>query len=214
MRATRYLATALTLAVALGACEEPTAPLAESASGVDELDAAIAAASTTDGDGAGSRTAATSDGTASRERRGGGSGGHALFQRLAAEIPGFGGLYRAGRCQVVVVLTDLAEAEHAVRVVHAALQPLVARTCQDALVVRAAEGEFTYGELQRFLWNAQPLLRARGVLGLKVDYARNRLVVLVSSREVQARVLEALAELGIPADAVVFQGGSGGDGRG
>jgi hypothetical protein len=140
-------------------------------------------------------------------------GGSALFDRLAAEIPGFGGLYRTERCAVNIVLTDYSQAEHAVRVVKAAIDPLVARSCPDGIRAHPVEGQFTYIELQRWLHAARPLLDIRGVNGVQVNYAQNRLVVLVSSHAVVAAVKEALARLGIPEAAVVFQGGGAPGGR-
>lgn len=129
-----------------------------------------------------------------------------LFDRLAAEIPSFGGAYRVRHCAVVVVLTDGADADHAIRVVKAAVEPLVERTCPGGIRVEVARGQFTYLELQRWLHAGQALLRIDGVYGITVSYQLNRLVVTVASREIVRRVLAVLPELGIPQEAVTFRG--------
>jgi hypothetical protein len=135
--------------------------------------------------------------------------GTSLFDELAEEIRGFGGLYRTGPCAVAVVLTDMSQADHAVQVVHAALAPLVAHPCPPGGVqVSAVQGQFTYLQLKAFLRASQPLLRIRGVLGTSIDYQLNRLVISVAARTVVPTVLEALPGLRIPAEAVVFKPGT------
>lgn len=146
--------------------------------------------------------------SAAAEGRGEGGGG-SLFDELASEIAGFGGLYRDGPCSVVVVLTDMTEEKHALQVVHATLAPLVAKPCPGGVQVSAEQGEFTYLELQGFLAASRPLLEIDGVRGVRVDYQLNRLVVAVVSRRVAQSVLEALPGLGIPASAVAFETGGG-----
>jgi hypothetical protein len=141
-----------------------------------------------------------------RTERGG--GGSILFDRLAKEIPGFGGLYRNDRCSITVVLTDMSQAERALRIVKAAIETLVGRACPNGVRVQAVQGKFTYLQLQRFLAAARELLQIRGVLGTHIDYQLNRLVITVANREVAAAVLEALPRVGIPAEAVAFKLGS------
>jgi hypothetical protein len=135
--------------------------------------------------------------------------GTSLFDRLANEIKSFGGLYRNGHCAVAVVLTDMTEADHAIRVVKAALEPL--RACPDGVRVHPVAGNFTYVELQRFNSSAQELLRIDGVRAIQINYQLNKLVVTVSSREVAQKVLAALPALNIPKEAISFQitGGRG-----
>ena len=139
-----------------------------------------------------------------------GSGGNSLFDRLAGEIAGFGGLYRNGPCAVAVVLTDMSEADHAIRVVKAALEQLTA--CGEELRVHPVPGDFTYVELVRYHIAARELLRIDGVRGAKIDYQLNRLVIFVASRRVAQQVIAALPELGIPLKVVVFQAGGRGPG--
>jgi hypothetical protein len=183
---------ALAIALMMAACGE-TSPLGPDAVAVDaELSALITSASAE---------------THGSETRGG--AGSNLFDRLAAEIPGFGGLYRNGPCAVAVVLTDMSQADHAKRVVDRAIAPLVRRSCPDGIRVHPVEGQFTYIELQRWLAASRPLLEIRGVNGVAVNYQLNRLVISVAAHAVVPVVLEALERLGIPERAVVFEGGGG-----
>lgn len=135
-------------------------------------------------------------------------GGAPLFERLAGAIPGFGGLYRTARCTVAVVLTDGADVTEALRIVHEALAPLVARTCGADFSVAAVRGQFTYIELRRYLLASRPLLNIDGVLGAFIHIRRNRLAMLVTDRGAAAAVVRALPRVDIPRDAVVFVRGA------
>lgn len=141
------------------------------------------------------------------------SGGIPLFDRLAAEIRGFGGLFRMGRCNIGLVLTHLEEQDHAVRAVHAALAPIMGRACQDGINVQVQKGEFSYVELMGWLGAAQRLLEIRGVNGVAVDFSKNRLVVAVSDRNAASAVLAAAPGLGIPPVAISFVASSATGGR-
>jgi hypothetical protein len=192
----RVLATALLLATGVAACS--SSDVTDPAPGGeydDELAAVLAAAEAT----------VSAD---SRDRR----PRHPVFDELAAEIPGFGGFYRAARCVVVVALTEEGDPQHAVRVVSAALEPMAKRSCPDGLTVETAPGQFTYIQLQRILAAAQDLLNIRGVVGMKLDYKANKVVILVASRDTVDRVLAALPRVGVPEEAVAFRPGRS-DGR-
>jgi hypothetical protein len=194
MTHSRYLAGILTLALSTTACDvaETLSPDTDAGNGGDAIEAVLATASSVD------------------PNRGGGSNG-SLFDRLAAEIPGFGGLYRTGECAVAVVLTDMAQAEHAIRTVKKALEPL--RGCPNGVRVEAVRGQYTYLELQRFFEAAnRELLQVDGVVSIHVDYQKNKLVITIRAREFAAKVMEAVARLDIPADAVALEVG-GGSGR-
>jgi hypothetical protein len=207
----RCLILTLLLAIATVACEtsNPLAPASESFS-ADPLASVFSVAS--GGDPV--LTSATGDpvpvpGTITRADPSPRGNGGSLWERLAKEIPGFGGLYRNGHCAVAVVLVDMSEAEHAIRVVHAVIEPLVVAGCPAGIRVEAVRGQFTYIELNRYHAAARELLHIRGVLGSHIDYKQNRLIIAVRSREVALEVLEALPRVGIPAEAVMFEVGDG-----
>ena len=130
-------------------------------------------------------------------------GGNSLFDRLAHEIPGFGGLYRNGVCAVAVVLTDMSQAELAIEKVKQALEPLAA--CPDGIRVHPVEGQFTYEQLTRWHRIAQPVLRIDGVRALTINYQQNRIVVHVASRSVAQKVIEVLQTLDVALAAFTFQ---------
>lgn len=127
-----------------------------------------------------------------------------LFAQLAAEIPGFGGLYRQARCTVVVVLTDPSQEVHAKEVVSLTLRRVMSAACE-GITVTVALGDFTYVHLVRMLAAARPLHQMRGVLGTHIDFWQNRLVVVLASADVIPNVQRALARLGIPESAVLFK---------
>jgi hypothetical protein len=186
----RLLGTMLVLAVATTACDSDPLALDTSEQLADELAAALVAES-------GSNDL--------RGDRDGADRSNSLFERLAAAIPGFGGLYRMAPCVVAVVLTDDADVQEAVRIVHAAIEPLVARTCPDGIRVEPVRGQYTYVELRRFLLASRPLNAIPGVGGAHISFQQNRLVIVVASRRVARVVLHALPRVGIPEEAVLFQ---------
>ena len=145
--------------------------------------------------------------SASADPRSTTQGGNSLFDRLAAEIPAFGGLYRTDVCSVAVVLTDDTGQGAAVELVKAALNDIAGRSCPSGFRVQAVRGQFTYLELNRWLGASDRLLNIRGVTAVHVDYQKNRLVVTITGRSVAAEVLAALPALGIPAEAVAFEFG-------
>ena len=130
-------------------------------------------------------------------------GGNSLFDRLAEEIPGFGGLYRNGVCSVAVVLTDMSKAELAIEKVKQALEPLV--RCTDGIRVHPVEGQYTYEQLTRWHRIAQPVLRIDGVRAMTINYQQNRIVVHVAARSVAQKVIEVLQTLDVALAAFVFQ---------
>lgn len=183
MTRSRYLGMVLLLALGATACDSERVSSPQLSESSDDAIAALLASTEAEAITAG-------------------RAGNNLFDRLANAIPGFGGLYRDGRCAVAVVLTDLAEADHAIRVVKAALEPL--RACPDGIRVHPTQGEFTYVELVRYQLAARALLRIDGVRGTRIDYQLNRLVIYVASRLVAQAVIEVLPQLGIPLEAVAF----------
>ena len=128
-----------------------------------------------------------------------------LFDQLAEQIPGFGGIYRTSPCVIALVLTADADAESAERIVRAAIEPIVARHCADGIRIDIVRGQFTYIELRRFLLASRPLNNIEGVAGAYISFKANRLVILVASREVAGKVVLALPRVGIPERAVIFR---------
>jgi hypothetical protein len=189
----RCFALALTLPL-LGACEgvEVTGVGDE---GNDGFETVLASSSVSSGD------------------RNVSGGGIPLFDRLAEQIPGFGGLFRLGRCNIGLVLTRLEEQEQATRIVIEALTPIMGRACADGISVQVQKGEFSYVELMGWLAAGHRLTELRGVHGIAVDFSKNRLVVKVADRATASAVLAAAPGLGIPTAAITFVAGGAGGGR-
>lgn len=191
MYRSRLLGSVLVLALATTACESDPLSLDASAQVADDELSSVLAAESGSSDPRGLRDNADR--------------GESVFDRLAAQIPGFGGLYRSARCVVAVVLTAEADVQEAVRVVHDVVGPLVSRTCPDGIRVDPVRGQFTYVELRRFLLASRPLNNIPGVAGARIDFMHNRLVIFVTSRRVAHAVTQALPRVGIPERAVMFQ---------
>ncbi|HEX6134039.1 MAG TPA: hypothetical protein VFZ24_08745 [Longimicrobiales bacterium] len=191
MLRSRITGALLVMAAALTACESDPLALDEGFEQIadDDLQTALETASGVT-DPRGSRD---------HDRR------SSILEELAAAIPGFGGIYRTAPCVVAVVLTEDADVEEAVRIVHAILEPIVARTCPTGIRVDAVRGQFTFVQLHRFLLASRPLNRIDGVGGAYISFRHNRLVVLVASRSVAEKVVRALPGLGIPPRAVIFR---------
>jgi hypothetical protein len=188
MKRSPILGIAVAMAMAISACDttDPMGPLTD-----DSLDAIIAAASQNTDDNS------NPGNDASR-----GAGGHTLFDDLAEAIPGFGGLYRVSSCHVVVVLTDMTDADAAVAIVQDAVSHLLPR-CPNGVRVTGEPGDYTYDELRSFALAAVPLARTGVIAGAWINFQLNRLVVRITPGT-EDDVGEALEDAGIPLDAVVF----------
>jgi len=192
MTRSTLIGAVLVLAVTTAACESDPLAVETAVLADDELSSAITAES-------GSNDLRGERDHADRS--------NSLFDRLAQAIPGFGGLYRTAPCVVAVVLTADADVQEALRIVHAAIEPLVERTCPNGIRVEPVRGTYTYTELRRMLLASRPLNNIPGVGGARISFQHNSLVILVASRRVAHAVLLALPRVGIPEDAVLFQRG-------
>lgn len=133
-----------------------------------------------------------------------GGPGPALFDRIAAELPGFGGLYFT-RCDLVVVLTDRSQAPAATSLLHPLLRRYLARRgrpCHDEGTIVVQEGQYTWTELSRYLPALRPLLQLRGVGRMGISVPENRIIVQVRTRELVPEVKAQAEQLGVPAGAL------------
>jgi hypothetical protein len=205
-RAILPLALMLGLATALAGCEggEPLAPDSSTA-GSEEIAALLATASE-DGPvedvSEDTTSAARVDGETDHARPIRRRHGRSVFHELAEKIPSFGGLYRVAPCVVALVLTDLSEAERAIEIVKHVIEPLVVRGCPDGIRVEAVEGQYTYTQLLRIRRALRPLHLIPGVVGARIDFEQNKVIIGVASREVVDEVRQAVARIGVPWDAL------------
>jgi hypothetical protein len=188
---------ALALALTLPACESTTEP-AVTVEAIE--DAAVEAIA---------ESAGLVEDLAAR-----GGPGAALFDRLAGEIPGFGGFYFA-RCDLVVVLTDRTQGPAATAILTPLLRRYIARVgrqCHEGGSVVIQPGDYTWTELSRYLPALRPLLELRGVGRMGISIPENRIVVQVRTRALVAEVKAQAEALGVPPGAiaaVVLSGGRG-----
>ena len=196
------MALVLATGMALSACEQagPLEPAPGEAAEMEELSALLSTASV-DGpvaspDSEQDQRTGGRAGTDGRQRK------TNVFHTLASQIPGFGGLYRVEPCTVALVLVDGSDPDRAATKVKEVIDPLVRRGCPDGIEVRVVEGTFTYVQLLRVRHAIRPLHEIRGVLGAKIDFEQNKVIVAVATREVLDEVRAALERLGVPAGAV------------
>jgi len=199
MKTHRITTAALTaLALTLAACERgPVAPDMD----VDELGALFSAAGSPATRG-GAVTAPDDRGPTTGT---GGSSGGSVFAVLNSQIDGFAGIYRAGMCSVVLMLAGDVDADEAVRIAAAVLNPRVARSCPSGADIAAQRAEWDWNQLHRFLSIAAPLAGSDGVFAVKLDIPLNALVIAVDSAETARRTAAALGEQGVPEGALHFR---------
>jgi hypothetical protein len=124
-----------------------------------------------------------------------------------ADIPGFAGAYFDRGCNLIILLVDLAYADRA----KAAFRPLFrqrvasARHCPPSATIRIQRAQYSFAQLMEWLGAARPLVRIEGVSGLYIHVPQNRVVVRVTAREAARAVQAALARLGLPLEAFVFE---------
>lgn len=132
----------------------------------------------------------------------------AEFSRLAGEVPGFGGMFRGddGRLHVYVREASAARgpavADLATRLQRELRASEVGGPMGRDLVVH--EARYDFRELAAWNERAIPLLGVEGVVFTHADESRNRLRIGIESGASQERIEAAVRDLGIPADAVVF----------
>jgi len=130
-----------------------------------------------------------------------GSGAGSLFDRLAAAIPGFGGFYFDGSCNLVVVLTRPEQAEHATDILTPLLRRFLQRAdrrCPRQAAVIVQKGDFEWQELNRYLGALRPVAQLRGVQRLAISIPKNRIVVGIVDDTIAPKVHEAAHRLGVP----------------
>ncbi|HUE96153.1 MAG TPA: heavy metal-associated domain-containing protein [Longimicrobiaceae bacterium] len=204
MSRSRWLLALTIGAVGLAGCEgmDTLAPSGEAGAANEALSALLSSAAQ-EGPAAGTEGTATDTRSRAGERDDqGGRGGKSVFDQLAEQIPAFGGLYRVRQCGVALVLTDLSGAERAIPTVKRVIEPLVTAGCPNGIRVEPVEGTYTYLELVRVRRAIRPLGEIPGVVGARIDFKQNKVIVVVSSRDVVPHVREAIARLGVPRDAI------------
>lgn len=133
---------------------------------------------------------------------------HAEFERIAQEVPGFGGMYYGaeGRLHVTVVgEASPAAVKRAIADrsgVAAAILTKVSRPDEEIVI---EPGDYDFVQLARWYGQLRPALRLGGVVYTDIDEATNRLRVGVEPSASPADIAAAIAGYGVPAEAVTVE---------
>lgn len=128
------------------------------------------------------------------------------FTRLAEEIPGFGGMYYGadGKLNVFVARNTTSPAA-LTRALETKLRGellISAKTAPAANEMVVHQGDYDFGQLSRWYTQMRPVLGNEGVVFTDIDEATNRLVIGVEASAAVAEIEQAVAQLGVPAEAV------------
>jgi hypothetical protein len=125
----------------------------------------------------------------------------AAFVRIAAQVPGFGGLYYAdGALNVVMVAGDeVVPTSQAVAVLRDELPQLRLDR------VRVVQGRYDFAQLSAMHLQVTQVLGLAGTVFTDADEVRNRVVVGVEDDAAAAAVRRHLAMLGLPDGAVIVE---------
>jgi hypothetical protein len=131
------------------------------------------------------------------------------FSRIAAEAPGFGGLFydEAGRLNVQVTAEALEERSGRDRILaavdrHMRSRGVVAASAQNVVFQTAAQD---FSRLNALHQQLGPIFAEEGVVFTDVDETKNRLRIGVLAGTPEERIKQAAAELGVPADLVAVE---------
>jgi hypothetical protein len=134
-------------------------------------------------------------------------GDGSLFNELAKQIPGFGGLWFDRHCNLNVVLTRPGEQS---AVAEDVLAPYLRRyveshRCPDtAATILVHQGEFDWDHLSTWLRLLAPASGFPGVARIGISVPLNRIVVAVDGRPTAHEVLRLADHIGVPAAALKF----------
>ncbi len=128
-----------------------------------------------------------------------------LFDKLSAEIPGFGGFWFDRACNLNVVLTDLEQSELAKDVLSPYLRRYVeSNRCGRDASVLVQHGEYTWTQLSSWLRVLRPVSRIRGVSRIGISVPLNHIFVEVNGRPAANEVLRFVAGTDVPVAVLKF----------
>jgi hypothetical protein len=122
-----------------------------------------------------------------------------LNERLAQQIPGFGGLFRQKDASIAVYLIDLSGERRARKVVQ--LERL--REGAKEAPLQFLKGQYTYVELRRIHATIPNL--GRGISGYGPDISRNRYLIQITSEKEIAPVCAILRKAQLPLKAFIIE---------
>jgi hypothetical protein len=139
-----------------------------------------------------------------------GPGLDAEFGRLAKQIPGFGGMYvdRSGKLNVYVKPPAAGARQapvDAVRQLRTLGSPRIqSRLGQAGAAVTTLAAKYDFSQLQAFKDKAHAAFKVKGVVYTDIDEASNRVRVAIAPAASQPAVERALANAGVPREAVLI----------
>lgn len=128
-----------------------------------------------------------------------------LLVDVAKIVPDFGGMYLSGDEPVLQVYL-LDPSPKKVKAVEGAITQVFGRQIIPKGGIKALQGQ--YGFLQLAEWYSRmvgPVLSTLGVSLTDIDEAKNRLRIGIEKKDVEARVIDQIAKLNIPREAVVIE---------
>jgi hypothetical protein len=123
------------------------------------------------------------------------------LDRLASELPGFGGMYSDVSGILHVYITTSSDQDK----VAPAVSAFLARSNLPARPIVTERGQYTFQELRHWQPSIDALLAMPGVLSTDLDEASNRLRVGVINAVAVEEIRKAYISHGVPAAAVIVQ---------
>src|SRR5690606_14815294 len=149
---------------------------------------------------------------AMKQAEGGVLDGDEVLVALAQDIPGFGGLYVNERSELVVRIKDHKRftADHIRNTLRVKIKDVSGLSRASDRATRLSEAKYTFPELYAWKLKARQVFDVPGVVSLDANEVDNIIEVGVENAAASMQVRSALAELGIPIDAiaVVVTGGT------
>jgi len=131
------------------------------------------------------------------------------FTRLAEEIPGFGGMYYGDDGKLNVFVAGNATSPAALtRALESKLRGellISAKTAPAADEMVVHQGDYDFGQLNRWYTQMRPVLANEGVVFTDIDEAQNRLRIGVEATASVTQIEQAVAQYGVPAEAVSIE---------
>lgn len=125
-----------------------------------------------------------------------------LFSDVAKLVPDFGGMFLSDSEQVLQVYL-LNPSPRKLRAAERAIARVFGRQTIPRGGLKALRGRYSFSQLRRwYVRMLSPIFSIRGVTETDIDEASNRLLVGVEKRETEALVIDQIAKLNIPLEAV------------
>jgi hypothetical protein len=123
------------------------------------------------------------------------------FARIAGEIPGFGGMFRAPDGSAIVYLTDLLQSGHA----RGVLARRRAFAGIDPARIEIRHADYDFASLANWRQRVRTRIPTTGLVYLDIDEASNRLRIGVLKGVSHAAISSQIGTFGVPAGGVVVE---------